>query len=262
MPGGRWSLTLAALITSCAYGQAPQFEVVSIRRSAPDARPGYTRIEPGGERYVAVAAPLRFIIQEAYHLPRKDQLVGATDWMFSELYDINAKADGPQSADVFRAMIRNLLADRFKLQFHIEAKEGPVYALVQEKGGAKLQRHDADNAGDPLTSTNSNPDPAQALKMSWHFKQVSLDEFAFMLSEVLDRPVVNKTGLPGGYDFDFAFTMPWPAGYPEGPVNGVTIDTSGPTAFDVIHGLGMRLEPQKGNVDVMRIDHAEKPSEN
>jgi len=144
------------------------------------------------------------------------------------LYDINAKADGPRTADVLRAMFRDLLADRFKRQFHMEMKGGPVNLLVQDKGGAKLHRHDAENAGEPLISTKNDPNPRQDLKMNWHATSASMTEFAWMLSEVLDRPVIDKTGLAGGYDFDAAFTMPWPAGVPEGTlVNGVAIDTSG-----------------------------------
>jgi uncharacterized protein (TIGR03435 family) len=255
-------LLLAALAVVAGFAQAPRFEVASIKRSAPGARPGYIRIAPGGERYIAVHAPFRFMIQDTYHL-RKEQLAGGDEWIYSDLYDINAEADGPQSVDVMRAMFRDLLAERFKLQFHLEAKEGPVYALVQDKGGAKLRRHDAANAGEGLISTTGDPNPGQDLKQKWHAVAASMNEFAWMLSEVLDRPVIDKTGLTGGYDFDIAFTMPWPAGIPEGSlVKGVAIDTSGPAAFDVVRAFGLKLEPQRGPVEVMKIDRAERPAEN
>lgn len=202
------------------------------------------------------------MIQDMYHL-RRDQLAGGDSWIYSELYDINAKADRPRTSEVLRAMFRDLLTERFKLQFHMETKEGPVYALVQEKSGVKLHRHDAENAGEPLISTRNNPNPWQDLKVNWHATSASMNELAWMLSEVMDRPVIDKTGLAGGYDFDAAFTMPWPAGVPEGTlVNGVAIDTSGPTVFEIIHALGLRLEPQRGRVEVMTIDHAERPSGN
>jgi uncharacterized protein (TIGR03435 family) len=206
------------------------------------------------------------MIQDMYHL-RRDQLAGGESWIYSELYDINAKADGPRTADVLRAMFRDLLTERFKLRFHMETKEGPVYALVQDKGGAKLHRHDAENAGEPLISMKNDmkndPSPGQDLKMNWHATSAPMNGFAWMLSETMDRPVIDKTGLAGGYDFDAAFTMPWPAGVPEGAlVNGVAIDTSGPTVFEVLHALGLRLEPQRGQFEAMTIDHAERPSEN
>ena len=75
--------------------------------------------------------------------------------------------------------------------------------------------------------------------------------------------MIDRTGLAGGYDFDIAFTAQWPAGVPEGTfVNGVAVDTSGPTVFDVIHALGLKLQPQRGPVEIMTIAHAERPSEN
>jgi len=98
-----------------------------------------------------------------------------------------------------------------------------------------------------------------------HAKFAPMDYFAWRLSTMLDRPVVDLTKLTGGYDFELKFTRELPPGTPpEGALlNGTPIDTSGPTIFEAIRQqLGLRLERQKGPVDIMAIDHAEKPAEN
>jgi hypothetical protein len=87
-----------------------------------------------------------------------------------------------------------------------------------------------------------------------------MDFLAFRLGEMLDRPVVNLTQLKGSYDFDFSFTIALPPGAAEHPfVNGVAVDTSGPRIFEAIHKLGLRLESKKHPIEIMVIDHAEKP---
>ena len=90
-----------------------------------------------------------------------------------------------------------------------------------------------------------------------------MDYFAFRLGEIMDRPVLNLTQLKGSYDFDLFFTHApgLPPGPPEGnlKVNGVEVDTSGPSIFDAVRKLGLKLERQKGPVEIMVIDHAEKP---
>ena len=100
--------------------------------------------------------------------------------------------------------------------------------------------------------------------MTWHAKFVPMDYFAWRLSLLLDRPVLDQTELTGGYDFDLRFTREPPPGLPEGALlNGAPIDTSGPTLFQALRQqLGLKLERTKGPVDIIVIDHAEKPGEN
>jgi uncharacterized protein (TIGR03435 family) len=88
-----------------------------------------------------------------------------------------------------------------------------------------------------------------------------MDYFAFRLGEMMDRPVVNLTQLKGSYDFNLSFTMELPPGTPEHPfANGVAVDTSGPTVFEAIRKLGLRLESRKSPVEIMVIDHEERPA--
>jgi uncharacterized protein (TIGR03435 family) len=91
-----------------------------------------------------------------------------------------------------------------------------------------------------------------------------MDYFAWRLGQILDRPVVDQTKLKGGYDFELKFTREPPPGLREGGlINGEPVDTSGPRIFEALQKqLGLKLEGQKGPVEIIVIDHAEKPIEN
>jgi uncharacterized protein (TIGR03435 family) len=91
-----------------------------------------------------------------------------------------------------------------------------------------------------------------------------MDYFAFRLAARMDRPVVDQTGIKGGYDFDLAYTRELPPGIPENAmINGAPIDTSGPTIYEAVRQqLGLRLDAKKAPAQVMVIDHVEKPTEN
>jgi uncharacterized protein (TIGR03435 family) len=170
----------------------PEFEVASIRRSEPGARPGGTFIPPGGERYTASNAYLKFLIQEAYHLQR-DQITGGPSWISTDLYNLNAKAEQPCSIDTMHLMLQSLLADRFKLKFHFETVEGPYYSLVVDNGGPRLVRHDAEYGHEPF-NWGARP-PGQDLKIAWHATSASMDYLAWQIASVIYMPVMNSTGL-------------------------------------------------------------------
>lgn len=255
---------LATVILLCAQAPATtstslKFEVASLKASQPGGRGGGIRPAPGGERYVANNIPLRLLIMVAYRV-KADQVSGGPSWMDTETWDMNAKAERPSNVEELHVMLQNLLAERFHLQFHRETKELPVYALSVDKGGPKMQPHDAQNAGEPWMDQAVE----QVVRMKMNAKFVPMDYFAWRLGQVLDRPVIDQTRLKGGYDFDLAYTRDLPPGIPEGAmINGAPIDTSGPNIFAALRQqLGLRLDAQKGPVDIMVIDHAEKPAEN
>jgi uncharacterized protein (TIGR03435 family) len=259
-------LAASAFAAAASLAQSPatslKFEVASLKPSQPDPR-GFMGIRPapGGERYLASNVTLKLLITVAYRI-KADQISGGPSWIDSDHYDMNAKAERPSSADELHAMLQDLLADRFQLRFHRETKELPIYALAVDKGGPKLQPHQAQSAGDPWIDV-----AFEHSKMAWHARFAPMSYFAWRLTLMLDRPVVDQTALPGGYDFDLAFTPILPGGGitpPEGALlNGAPVDTSGPTIFDAVRQqLGLRLERQKGPVDILVIDHAEKPAEN
>lgn len=264
---------VAALIATAfvggqtVYAQAPattpgtlKFEVASLKASPPQpGGRGGVRPAPGGERYVATNCPLKLLITVAYKV-KADQVVGGPDWIDTDRFEMNAKAGRPSTIEELHSMLQDLLADRFKLQFHRETKELPVYALSVDKGGPKLKARPAQNAGEPWIDQTATG----MLHMQMNAKVVTMDYFAFRLSQILDRPVIDLTNLKGDYDFDLAYTRELPPGIPEGAqINGQPIDTSGPTIFAAIRQqLGLELKPQKGPVGIIVIDHAEKPNEN
>ncbi len=235
-----------------------QFEVASLKPSQPGAEISGIRPAPGGRRYVADNASLKMLLTVAYRI-RADQISGGPGWLDTARFDMNAQAERPSSVEELHVMLQNLVKDRFKLQMHSETKERSAYILSVDKTGpseSKMKPHEIASAGDPWIEQ-----PAFG-KLSAKF--TPMDYFAWHLSLILDRPVLDRTGLKGGYDFDLSWTPDLPPGFAEGGlINGQPVDTSGPTIFAALEKqLGLKLEPQKGPVEILVIDHAEKPVEN
>lgn len=245
-------------------GPSPlKFEVATIKPSAPGGRGGGIRPLPGGERYQATNMNVKGIMTVAWRI-KADQITGGPAWLDSDRFDMNAKAEKPSTVDELHEMLKNLLTEQFKLRLHTETKEMPVYALTVDKGGPKMTPHEAQSAGDPWIDVAGDSQPGEFLKTKWHATFSPMNYFAFRLSQIMDRPVIDQTGLKGGFDFDLAFTRDLPPGIRDGAMlNGVTIDTSGPTIFDAVQKqLGLKLERQKGPVEILAIDGAEKPAGN
>ena len=256
-----WMLTGAALLAQ-APSKLPsdlQFEVASLKMSQDNGPGGGIRPAPGGQRYQARNCPIKLMIQVAYRV-KAEQIVGGPDWLANDRYDMEAKADKPSTPEQLHVMLMNMLVDRLQLKFHHEKREMRMYALTVDKGGPKLTPHEAANAGDPWI--DQNVDRVVHVKMK--ATCAPLDYFAFRLSQFMDLPVVDMTSLRGGYDFNLEYTRDLPPGIPEGArLNGEVIDTSGPTVFAAVKDqLGLDLKAQKGMVDVIVIDHAEKPAIN
>jgi uncharacterized protein (TIGR03435 family) len=253
-------IAVFTLAVFCGFAQPKtlKFEVASLKPSPADVRGGGIRPAQGGERYIATGLPLRMLIMVAYQL-KTDQITGGPDWMNTDRWDMNAKAEKPSSAEELHLMLQDLLADRFQLKFHRETKELPVYVLSVDKA-PKLTAHDAASAGDPWIDQAIQK--IVQVKMSAKF--CPMDYFAWRLGQVLDRPVINRTQLQGGFDFELNYTRDLPQGIPEGALlNGEPIDTSGPNIFNALkQQLGLKLDSQKGPVEILVIDHVEKATEN
>lgn len=199
----------------------------------------------------------------AYRI-KADQIVGGPSWIDSDRFDMNAKAERSSNIEELHAMLKNLLKEQFKLEFHRETRELPIYSLSVDRSGPKLQPHEAQNAGDPWIDIEPDPHPGGFLKMVWHATFSPMDYFAFRLGQIMDRPVIDQTGLKGGFDFNLAFTRDLPPGMQEGAlINGAQIDTSGATIFEAVQKqLGLRLDRQKGPAEIIVVDRAEKPGAN
>jgi len=238
-----------------------QFEVASFKpaKDQGQRRGGGIRPAPGGQRYEATNCSINTMIQVAYRV-KAEQIIGGPDWLKTERYDMEAKAEKPSTADELHTMLMNMLVDRVQLKFHRETREMPIYALTVYKDAPKLTPHETTNAGEPWIDQKQ----PKFLHMEMKATAVPMAYVAYRLSTLLDRPVVDLTKLAGSYDFALAYTRELPPGFPEGTkINGEDPDTSGPTIFEAVRKqLGLDLKAQKGPAEVIVIEHAEKPTEN
>jgi uncharacterized protein (TIGR03435 family) len=231
------------------------FEVASVKPSDPGGRGDGIRALPGGERYSAEGASVKLIISLMYKAPIR-QIEGGPDWLDTGRWDIEAKADHSYSLDDLHVMFQNLLADRFKLKFHKEIKEGPVYALTVDKAGSKMKLNESPDefilpiSGGKDGVTIGNRVPMQYL--CWWLGQVLQRD---------ERPVIDKTGLDKHYDFTLSFAPELPPDFPKENLPPGFLDR--PSIFDALKDqLGLKLQAQKGPVEFYVIDHVEKPAEN
>ena len=242
-----------------AQGAAPAFEVATIKPTELDAKAGRYITMQGTNRFVAKYYTLKLLIAAAYDLSPK-VISGGAAWVDDEHFDIEAVTPGdtrPARPEQM-AMLRTLLSERFKLSFHREAKEFSIYALEVGKGGAKLK-----------VSTAAASDTAQLISTVYppariHLpaKNATMSDFTSLMQRaLLDRPVVDRTGLTGRFDFD----LDWAPDETQfgGEVPVAPTDAQAPPFFKAIEEqLGLRLEATRGMVDALVIDHAEPPGAN
>jgi uncharacterized protein (TIGR03435 family) len=240
-------LLVAVAGLAAAQGVA-SFEVASIKlHPEPIAFSSDSQVH--GSRVTATAITLIDLITNAYGV-RYDQISGGPSWVKSERYDVAAKAEGEGTItkDQLRQMLQTLLADRFQLKVHREARETPVYELVVGKNGPKLKEVAADATGG-YVSRGSNTG-----QMRMEASKGTMEQLARQLSVTAGRPVIDKTGLTGYYKY----TPDWlSANQPPDP------DPDVPSIFTAVQEqLGLKLESTKAPVEMLIVDHSEKPSEN
>jgi uncharacterized protein (TIGR03435 family) len=237
----------------------PGFEVVTIKPSTP-GRPGKI-IGFRGRHFTAVNFNVNDLIALAYGLHVK-QITGAPEWFGTELYDIDGVPDveGQPNQKQTNIMIQKLLADRFKLVFHHDKKELAVYAITVGKGGPKMGKSEA-GPNDPIGFGFRKLG-------SLTVRNLTMADFAvWMQASVMDKPVVDQTGLTDRYDFTLNWT-PDDSQFAQFRSTGVKIPTSEdpnapPGLYTAVQEqLGLKLEPVKALDDVIVIDHVEKPSAN
>jgi len=198
---------------------------------------------------------LPIIIMEAFGLKQPFELVGGPAWIRSARYDIEAKAESAPPPDQLMLMLQSLLEDRFKLAVHRETKELPVYFLSVAKGGPKEFKAGMCVRPDP-TKPTVEPGPYcghnQLLRGRWDGSNLDLPKVVDGLSVLLDRKIIDKTGLTGLFDIHF-----------ELPPDPLAVDDAGPSLNTVLQEqLGLKLESGKGSVEIIVIDHIERPTEN
>jgi uncharacterized protein (TIGR03435 family) len=230
----------------------PPYDVASVKQNKSADQSGNMTIHD--DVFEATNMTLSSIIEFAYDV-RSDQIIGLSGAVSSARFDIEAKvvpSNGspmPTLTDsVLQAMIIPLLADRFNLKAHLQSKTMPVYDLVVDRGGPKFQlTQDDDQTNSTMNMRASNNDNILTAKDS------SMSDLAAALSDEVHRQVIDKTGIKGGADF----TLKWTSD--EAADQGGTV-VSIFTAVE--EQLGLKLQPAKGPVDTLVIDHAEMPSAN
>jgi uncharacterized protein (TIGR03435 family) len=252
-----------AMAQSPAANEPQRFEIISIRQNLlPDA---VERFGPTADGYQAMNTSLSVSLLLAYPptsgqtVYPSDQIEGLPAWMREERYDVDARID-PEQLSVWQGpkaqqkllprLLQNLLAERCKLKAHIEEKEMASFSLVVAKGGPKFTESKPDAvlpAGVFMPGGGVMVPEEQGRVM--HFYRIPLSVLTTVLSHMSGSPVVDRTGLKGKYDIVLDKGEPREGGYFN-------------TAIEVVSQLGLKLVSQKNVVEILVIDHVERPSEN
>jgi bla regulator protein BlaR1 len=238
----------------------PAFASVSVKANASGDLDGSITRADG--TFTGKNLTLRVLLRTALGL----QISGGPDWLSTDRFDIETKAEGNPTDAQLQLMMRKLLTDRFNLIVHVDARLAPVYALVlagsdgtlgpQIRPSACAGPDTTPRPAGPLDPTRPPPvrcgeissRPGGTLVARW----VTMEAFADGLSLILDRKVVDRTGLTGRYDLNTEW-MPAP-----GPPGSAAIDV-GAFPFTTLDQLGLKLESEQGTVDTLVIDRAERP---
>jgi uncharacterized protein (TIGR03435 family) len=295
--GPVWLCVIA--LTAAAQNPKLEFDVASIKPAAPfngtsvTNGPGGTTVRlssspitggPGSrtpDRYAYRGANVRNLLVRAYALVDRDQQVSGPAWIDSEHYDLAVTMPASTTEAQFQQMLRNLLAERFKLVVHHDSKMLPVYELVVGRNGHKLKesvetpKTDAPPAGtfdkkdkDGFYITppgyggvamNMGPGPSGEVTQNWIFGRQTMTQFAGFLKGTVGRNVIDKTGLAGPYDFRLYYE-PQRAGTAADTIP----DVPRLTVFDAVQQqLGLRLADAKAPFDLVVVDSGDKvPTEN
>jgi uncharacterized protein (TIGR03435 family) len=242
-----------------AADATPGVEAATIKPSDP-ARPGKL-FTVKGQDVVTINTTLYDLITEAWDVHVK-QIVGAPSWLDTEKYDLEIKPDIPGQPNVnqLKILMQKVLADRFQLKFHREKKELSVYTITVAKGGLKLTKTQSDPNGLPgLFFGRGNPG------MTFTVRNATIGMVAQTLQgSILDRPVVDQTGLTDKYDFTLKFTPdPQMTAFGPQPAAAAEVPDAPPDVYAAFEQqLGLKLTPAKAPADVLVIDKVEKPSAN
>ena len=289
---------VAVLSAAIAVGaQSPAFDVASVKASNPNPSTplgGIPMILPALGRLTATNVTLRQLVIGAYQ-KQSFQVVGGPPWQTADKFDINAKSeDGSMPTDQILERLKTLLADRFKLRVHTETREAPIYNLVVARSDGKLGdklKPSSDSCPDlkaqqqkqlealakgglsalasmqnpgQNTPCSITPLPPQPGAIGMNARGQAMATLTLLLTQLLGRPVVDRTGLTGAYDFELVIDMqtllrvyaeagvniPTPQNLPEGPSLMTYLQES----------LGLKLDSARGPTEVIVIDSAEKPT--
>jgi uncharacterized protein (TIGR03435 family) len=288
-----WPMAALVLLLPAARSQEqppaparPHFEVASLKPNdgCENTPPGFGKLSPSPGRLEMPCITLAGLLQSAFGTfgdgvsinTQPLHMEGGPSWMRSEYYSLLAKADGPVRTEMLAGpMLQAFLEERFRLKTHLEMRDMPVYAMTVGKGGLKV-RPLAEGACIPIDLTHP-PDPPKpgdprpnlcgAMfitppngkgETTIELRGATMTQFAQRLSGRVDRAVVDKTGIPGMFDFHLEF-MPDAAD----PGNAASPPDPGPDLFAALQEqIGLKLSPDKSPVSFLIIDQVEKPTAN
>jgi uncharacterized protein (TIGR03435 family) len=259
------AIAAAMLVIPFAHAQQkPQrpkfdaFDVATIKPADTDAKGRYL-IMQGTNRFIGKDYSLKLLIAAAYGLnPRT--ISGGPGWVESDHYDIVAVTPGDvrPSYDEQMTMLRSLLTERFKLTFHREKKDFSIYQLEVAKSGPKLKASTA-APDDPATV---GPGVVYPNRIVLPARNAAISNFTTLMQRaILDRPVVDKTGLTGRYDFDLEWA-PDETQFGGDVPSASAAAPSVPLFIAVEQQLGLKLVATRGPVDALVVDSVEKPTAN
>jgi len=239
-----------------AAGADPGIEVATVKPSAADARGRLYTMR--GDRLMAINVSVINVITMSYDL-HEQQVSGGPSWMSTDKFEMVIKPDTPGQPNInqMKLMLRKLLADRFQLKTHTEQRELTVYAMTLPPNSQHKLTASGPNAGNLPSLLFPRPGLLPA-------RNATMTELSQTLqSAVLDRPVVNRTGIEGRYDF----TLDWMPDETQfasfGPPQQQQPDNGKPSIYGAFQEqLGLKLERGKAQANVMVIDKLERPSEN
>jgi uncharacterized protein (TIGR03435 family) len=272
----------AAVVDARQATQTPSFDIVSVKKNVSGDRMSGLQILPGG-RYAWTNTTLENLIGTAYQRGGFDssEIIGGPAWLDKDRFDVVAHATAvpPSDPDGFPSalfeMIRAVLADRFKLQLHDEMRERPVYALVLARTdgrlGPRLTKSTTDCAAVlrdevagkkvELTTRGVRPCAVGGPQGRMQAAGLTIDQLANVLRRVVNRPVINRTGLSGAFDWDLEYNPEFVLPLPCEPAPVGTPANERPTVFTAVQEqLGLRLESTRVPVRVLVVDRAEQPT--
>jgi len=243
-----------------ADGRPMEFDVVSVKPSRSASTDMGIASPPMSDGITIQNMPPEHILQAAFGLYQSDRIVGLPAWATQERYDVSARVSDADVAlyhqvidPIQRApMLQKILVDRFNLKSHFETKELTVYALVVAKGGSKMTEIQ------PASGPNGIKDGGSRHLGRGSIQSMGqpLKPLVNALTQQLGQPIVDRTGLTGYYNFTLTWT-------PEGLAPTANENSNAPSIFTALQEqLGLKLERVKAPMQILVIDHIERPSEN
>jgi uncharacterized protein (TIGR03435 family) len=238
-----------SVVATGLFGQnaaTPAFEVASVKAATPDQSIVDFVVSPGG-RLRVVNLTLAEIMRQAYVM-KHFQLTGGPGWLDTDRFNIDAKAAGEPTRSELMAMLRSLLGERFHLRVRREMREVNVYELIVAGRGPKLKPSTADTSF--LRLNRNTPPELPGVSYTILGQKVSMARLADDLSGTVQRPVSDRTGITGDFDFQIDYAV---EGHAE----------TGPSIFTALPDqLGLRLRAAKGPVETLIVENAGRPAAN